>query len=315
MGPGQAQGHEDGKDSGFRFDDSDGPQETRAERAFERVRAPDSLDQLPPGGPAAAWAGRWSVKLARGGPGGPLAEPATLVAVPAMGADLRHALGWNLIEQRGDELGGGEDLEVALRAPVAIRAVEDAAGFSVVGDFFEGERRAQEIFREAAATGGILRGNGGFAGVDGKAAVAPEEKVPKSLHGDDETRLPFGLPRVLAEPGGDRGMGGVVEFAEPGAVELEGVADQPGKGEHEVPVGHRGADLVGDEGALDEGAALVAGGAEAALLAGEGEEELVTAVRAVQAREAGVEVAAAEECVDHRGGFWGEAGYLGRVVV
>jgi hypothetical protein len=24
--------------------------------------------------------------------------------------------------------------------------------------------------------------------------VAPEEKVPKSLHGDDETRLPFGSP-------------------------------------------------------------------------------------------------------------------------
>jgi hypothetical protein len=128
-----------------------------------------------------------------------------------MGADLRHALGWNLIEQRGDELRGGKNLDVALGAPVAIRAAEDAAGFSVVGDFLEGERRAQEIFREAAATGGIVGGRGGFAGVDGKAAVAPEEKVPKSLHGDDETRLPFGLPRVLAEPGGDRGMDGVVE--------------------------------------------------------------------------------------------------------
>ena len=81
-------------------------------------------------------------------------------------------------------------------------------------------------------------------------------------------------------------MGGVIEFVQQGAVELEGVTDQPRDGEHEVPVGHRGADLVGDDGAFDERAALVAGGTEAALFAGEGEEKLMAAVRAVQAGEA-----------------------------
>jgi ribulose 1,5-bisphosphate synthetase/thiazole synthase len=35
----------------------------------------------------------------------------------------------------------------------------------------------------------------------------------------------------------------------------------------------------------------------------------------VQAGEAGVQVAAVEEGVDRRGGFWGEAGYFGSVVV
>ena len=69
-----------------------------------------------------------------------------------------------------------------------------------------------------------------------------------------------------------------------------------------MPVGHWGADLVGDEGALNECAALVAGGAEAALLAGEGEEEFVVAVGAVEAGEAGVEVAAAQEGGDGAGG-------------
>jgi len=80
-------------------------------------------------------------------------------------------------------------------------------------------------------------------------------------------------------------------------------------------VGHRGADLIGDEGALDEGAALVARGAEPALLAGKRAEEFVIAVGAVEAGEAGVEVAAVEEGGDGRGGFGGKAGDLGGVVV
>ncbi len=143
----------------------------------------------------------------------------------------------------------------------------------------------------------------------------PEEKVAERLDGDDETGLAFGLGAALAEPGGDCRLGGVVEFAEQGAVELEGLADQPGKGEHEVPVGHRGANLVGDEGALDQGAALVARGAEAALLAGKRAEEFMAAVGAVEAGEAGVEVAAIEEGADGGGGLGGEAGHLGGVVV
>ncbi|MFM1749387.1 MAG: hypothetical protein RLZZ188_3053 [Verrucomicrobiota bacterium] len=143
----------------------------------------------------------------------------------------------------------------------------------------------------------------------------PEQEVPKGLHGDDETGLAFGLAGALAEPGGDGGVSGVVEFAKQDAVELESITDKPREGEHEVPVGHRGADLVGDEGALDEGAALVARGAEPALLAGEGEEEFVAAVGAVQAGEAGVEVAAIEEGGYRGGGLGGEAGQLCRVIV
>lgn len=44
--------------------------------------------------------------------------------------------------------------------------------------------------------------------------------------------------------------------------------------------------------------ALMAGGTEVAALAGEGEEAFVAAVRAVEAEEAGGEVAAAEEVAD-----------------
>lgn len=86
-----------------------------------------------------------------------------------------------------------------------------------------------------------------------------------------------------------------MDFAAQGAVEIEGVAIQPRDDEQEVPVGHRSADHIGDEGAFDQRAALVAWGAEAALPAGEGGEGFVTAAGAVQAGEATVEIAAIEE--------------------
>ena len=133
----------------------------------------------------------------------------------------------------------------------------------------------------------------------------PKEEVPKAPDGDDEARLAVGLPGAVAKPSGDRGVRGVVEFVQQGAVIFERRADQPGEGENEVPVGYDSADLVGDESGLDEGAALVTGRAEAALLAGEGEEVLVAAVGAMKAGEAGVDVAAFEERLDG-GGASGE---------
>jgi hypothetical protein len=62
---------------------------------------------------------------------------------------------------------------------------------------------------------------------------------------------------------------------------------------------------------------LVAGGAEAALFAGEGEEEFVAAIGTVQAREAGVQIAAAQKRRDGGGGFGENAigGWRAGVVV
>ncbi len=58
------------------------------------------------------------------------------------------------------------------------------------------------------------------------------------------------------------------------------------------------ADAGGDPAAGAADAALVAGGAEVAALAGEGEQFFVTTVRAVEAGEAGSEVTTAEEGLD-----------------
>jgi hypothetical protein len=60
-------------------------------------------------------------------------------------------------------------------------------------------------------------------------------------------------------------------------------------------MGNRQADILGDVQAEEEGAFLGATGADAALLAGEGDEELVVAVGAAGAGEAVLEVAALEE--------------------
>ena len=80
-------------------------------------------------------------------------------------------------------------------------------------------------------------------------------------------------------------------------------------------MGHGCADGVGDEGPFDERAALLARGAEAALFAGEGEEEFVAASGALQARETGVKITAVEERLDGDGGFRVQAREFLRVVV
>lgn len=80
-------------------------------------------------------------------------------------------------------------------------------------------------------------------------------------------------------------------------------------------MGHGGAQVVGDEGGLGEGATLVAGGAQATLLAGKREEIFVAAVWAMKSREAGVEIATLEELRDGGRGFGMQKRKFVRVIV
>ncbi len=84
------------------------------------------------------------------------------------GAVVAHRLlsFWREVEQRGgDEVGGLEDLEVALGGVVALGAVDDGLGGGVPGDFLEEEGMAEEIFGEALAPGAVVGGDGLFAAV------------------------------------------------------------------------------------------------------------------------------------------------------
>ena len=85
------------------------------------------------------------------------------------------------------------------------------------------------------------------------------------------------------------------QAVEQAAMEAEEDAQTLGNGPDELAMGNRQADILGDVQAEEEGAFLGATGADAALLAGEGDEELMVAVGAAGAGEAVLEVAALEE--------------------
>ena len=104
---------------------------------------------------------------------------------------------------------------------------------------------------------------------------------------------------VAAEQASDFGLearpGARAELAQQLAIEA-GVQPQTfGDGQHDLPVRDGSTDLFGHVDGGQQGAFLVAGGAGAALLAGKGHEHLVVAVRAADAGEALVQVAALEK--------------------
>ena len=150
------------------------------------------------------------------------------------------------VEQRGgDEIGGLEDLEVALGGVVALGAVDDGLGRFVPSDF-----------------------------------------LSESVDGGDGTEFPVGQLESDAEGVAEGFGGGMEEVGEELAAFAKDAAEDLGDGEHELAVGHFVADGGGNPVARGADAALVAGRAEVAALAGEGEEAFVAAVRALESGEA-----------------------------
>jgi len=107
---------------------------------------------------------------------------------------------------------------------------------------------------------------------------------------------------------------GFKEKMEEVAAFAEDAAQHFGDGKDELAVGDGVADGGGDPCAGLEGAALVAGGAEVAGFAGEGEEVLVAAVGAEESGEACGGVAAAEEVLDVFDGRGAQGAHGGAVV-
>ena len=105
---------------------------------------------------------------------------------------------------------------------------------------------------------------------------------------------------------------GAEAFEEP-AVTLEIGAEHFRNRQDVMAVGHGRQDAGGEEGGGGLDVFLVAGGAEPAAFAGEGQEVFVAAVVAADAGEASVEIAAVEEFVDdlgHDGAQGAEAGLV-----
>jgi hypothetical protein len=138
-----------------------------------------------------------------------------------------------------------------------------------------------------------------------------DEVIAEGVDGGDGSEFAIGEIEAGAEGFLEGVGGGFEEEVEEVAAFAEDAAEDFGDGEDELAVG----DFVADGGRDPIGgladAALVAGRAEVAALAGEGEEAFVTAVGAVEAEEAGGEVAAAEEVADGGedvGAKWAEGG-------
>jgi hypothetical protein len=125
-----------------------------------------------------------------------------------------------------------------------------------------------------------------------------DEVVAEGVDGGDGSEFTVGKIETGAEGFLEGFGGGFEEEVEEVAAFAEDPAEDFGDGEDELAVGDFVTDGGGDPiGGLAD-AALMAGGAEVAAFAGEGEEAFVAAVRTVEAEEAGGEVAAAEEVAD-----------------
>jgi hypothetical protein len=122
-----------------------------------------------------------------------------------------------------------------------------------------------------------------------------DEVVAEGVHGGDGTDATVGKVESSAEGVLKGGRSGVKQVGEEVASLTEDATQDSGDGEHDLPVRDIMADAGGDPAAGASDTALVAGGAEVAALAGEGEQFFVTTVRAVEAGETGGEVTAAEE--------------------
>ena len=156
--------------------------------------------------------------------------------------------------------------------------------------------------RGGHAMKGPVGGEKAVGGKDVQVGVE-EEIVAEGVDGGNGTKFPLGEAETGAEVIAEALGGGAEEKSEMGSALAEDAAEDPWDGEDELTMGDVVADGAGDPLAGSPHAALVAGGAEVAGLAGEGEQALVAAVGAVEAGEAGGEIAAAEEGLDGGNGL------------
>jgi len=159
----------------------------------------------------------------------------------------------------------------------------------------------------------IFSGHAVEATVGGEESVGSEkvevrvedEVVAEGVEGGDGSDAALGEVESGAVGVLEGLDGGMKEYGEELAAFAKDAAQDTGDGEDELAVRNFVADGGRDPFAGGADAALVAGGAEVAAFAGKGEESFVTAIRALEAGEAGGKVAAAEEGLDGGdGGGW-----------
>ena len=135
----------------------------------------------------------------------------------------------------------------------------------------------------------VIENSGGGEAVD---VGMIGEVVAKGVDGEDDASSAVGNSRLFAQPV-LQGVGDeVAELSETLGFFTEDIAEDSWDGENPVPVWNGQTNLVANVGSCIERAALVAARAAAAPLASEGQQVVVVAVRALDAKEAAGEIAA-----------------------
>ena len=203
--------------------------EPLAARADERVFAPNAEDEIAPEGTEVAGArcgGSWHtgrlITICRVLPRLDF-HAAALVGVAAVIPDGVLVLGWDMFDGGGEELRGGEDLEVALGAPAAAGAVDDAAGLFHPSDLFEREGGAEEILRELLTARDAA--NGPLSGINAESAVFPVQKLAGLTFADD-LLVEQGRDEAVPEEFGERLEGLDRHFVEASVAVVEAGSGQ-----------------------------------------------------------------------------------------
>ena len=108
-----------------------------------------------------------------------------LVGVAAIVANRLLAFRGDVFHRSGDEVGGGEDLEILLGVPTAFRAINHFLCLLVPGDFLKRKRGTEHVFGEIATTCNVVRTDRFVASVETEAAVFPGEHLVSFLPGEE----------------------------------------------------------------------------------------------------------------------------------
>ena len=139
--------------------------------------------------------------------------------------------------------------------------------------------------------------------------------VAESLHRSDGGEPAIGQFQPRPHPVLEAVDGRAEEMVEELASFAENATEGFGHGEDELPVWNLEAEGAGNPVAGGADLPLMATGTEVARLAGEGEEALVSAVRTLESRKSGSEVAAAVELADDVDGVGAEGTVDGAVTL
>ena len=213
----------------------------------------------------------------------------------------------HILGQASDALGAaGLETDTAVHAEAAVSPGSDLGDHGRLDPVLVQEQAKDLVLPEskerlmAEVLGQRAESAVGCEGPVGHQTVEVRVEMDELSEGPDGKDTAGG--GVLAQQGAvnleDRLPGEAGEPVEQVAVETEEDAEAFGDGPNELAMGHVEADVFGDVEAEQERAFLAATGANAALLAGKGDEELVAAVGAADPGKAVVEVAALEELVD-----------------